>query len=91
MYQKVNWSWEKESIATRIWNWIKETYNDIKYCKERIREIEFSTIEVDVVYLDDYELDYETPTNSYGSNYKSVKAKNQKRDITGKFIKGYTE
>ena len=80
---------KNEGFLVRVWSWIKETYNDVKYCKERIRDIEFKTIEVDVVYLDDYELDYETPTGSYGSNYKSTKAKGQKRDISGKFIKGY--
>jgi len=78
---------KNEGFLVRVWDWIRETYKDIKYCKERLRDIEFNTIEVDVVYLDDYELDYETPTSSYGSNYKSTKARKQKRDISGRFCK----
>ena len=91
MSSNERFKFKKDGFLIRVWDCIKKTYDDIKYCQDKIIDTQFKTIEVDVVYLDDYELYYETPTGSYGSNYKSTKAKKQKRDISGKFIKGYTE
>jgi len=92
MYQRTKWSGEKETIVKRVWNWIVETYKDIRYSDDKISKEQVEEVKVfDCVFAKDgVEYSYywnEEDNKKINNMKKSIKAKNQKRDISGRFCK----